>query len=340
MYDKEGMINQELADIFNEIADILDIKGIDWKPNAYRNAARAIQGLSEDILVIYKKGGITALEEIPGIGEGLAKKIEQFIKTGKINEYERLKKTVPGGIKELMRIPGMGPKKIKKLYIQLKISSVKELKQAIKEEKIRKLKGFGLKSEEDILKNLGLASTARSRKLLSEVLPIAKKIVNRLKKLKSVKKIEIAGSIRRKKPTVRDIDILIVSSNPKPVMDLFVSMQDVHKIIAKGLTKSSVFLKEGYGCDLRIVAEKSFGAALLYFTGSKDFNIWCRQVAIRKGLKLSEYGLFKGEKMIAGRTEKEVLDKLGIKYIAPELRENRPDSGRINQKKAEEFMRY
>jgi len=340
MCSKEGMINQALADIFNEIADILDIQGIDWKPTAYRKAARVIQGLSEDVKIIYKKGGIHALEELPGIGEGLAKKIEQFIKTGKINEYERLKKTIPVGIKELMNIPGLGPKKIKKLYTKLKINSVKELKQAIKEGKIRTLEGFGQKSEEDILKNLGLASTAKSRKLLSEVLPVAKKIVNRLKKLKSVKRIELAGSIRRKKATVRDVDILVVSSNPKPVMDLFVSMPNVKKINANGLTKSSVFLKEGYGCDLRIVDEKSFGAALLYFTGSKDFNIWCRQVAIKKGLKLSEYGLFKGQKMIAGRTEKEVLDKLGIKYVAPELRENRPDSRRINQKKAEEFMRY
>ncbi len=318
------MINQEIADIFNEMANILEIKNIAWKPQAYRAAARTIMDLSKDLKDIYRKGSINSLEELPGIGEGLAKKIEEFIKTGKIKEYEKLKKMIPQGIEELMRIPGIGPKRIKKLYTQLKVKSIKELKQAIKEGRISRLEGFGKKSEENIRKNLGLA-VAETRKPLAEVLPVAERIASRLKKLRSVEKIEIAGSIRRKKATVRDIDILVVSSQPKQVMDFFVSLPDVKRITAKGLTKSSVFLKAGYGCDVRIVDKKSFGAALLYFTGSKEYNIWCRQVAMKKGLKLSEYGLFKGKKWIAGKTEKDVLDKLGIRYIAPEQRENRPD---------------
>lgn len=327
------MINQKIADIFNEMADILEIKNIAWKPQAYQAAARTIMNLSKDLRIIYKEGGLKALDDLPGIGSGISKKIEEFIKTGKIREYEKLKKTIPQGIEELMRIPGLGPKKVKKLYACLKIRSVKELKQAIKEGRVSRLGGFGKKSEENIRKNLGLAQTAETRKLLCEILPVAKDIVSCLKKLKSIEKIEVAGSIRRKKATVRDIDILVVSSEPKKVMDLFVSMPNVKRITAKGITKSSVFLKEGYGCDLRIVDKKSFGAALLYFTGSKEYNIWCRQIAMKQGLKLSEYGLFRRGKLIAGKTEREVLDRLGLKYIPPEKRENRPDSsGRTSQK--------
>lgn len=325
------MINSKIARIFNEMADILSIKGVAWKPQAYMNAVRTILNLSEDLKEIYKKGGLKALDGLPGIGSGIAKKIEEYIKTGRIKEYERLKKSIPKGVEEFMKIPGMGPRKIRKIYKGLKIKSVAELKQAIKKGKISRLEGFGKKSEQDILKSLGLASTAKTRKPLKEVLPVAKRIVKRLKKTKSVKKIELAGSIRRKKAAIRDIDILVLSSQPKKVVDVFASMPNVKRVLAKGATKASVFLKQGYGCDLRIVDAKSFGAALMYFTGSKDFNIGCRQIAMKKGLKLSEYGLFRGKKLIAGRTEKEVFDKLGIKYVPPEERENRPKSA--NKKK-------
>lgn len=313
------MINLKIARIFSEIADILEIKGVPWKPQAYRKAARTIQALYKDLKQIYKEGGIKALEEMPSIGKGLAKKIEEYIKTGKIKEYAKVKKSIPKGVEEFMKIPGMGPKKIKKIYTKLKIKSVKELKSAIKKGKISKLEGFGKKSEAEILKSLGFKSIT-TRKSLKEIFPIAKKVVKYLKKLKSVKKIEIAGSIRRKKSTVRDIDILVASSDPKKVMDAFVSMPNVKKVLAKGSTKSSVVLKQGYGCDLRVVDEKIFGAALFYFTGSKDYNIKCRRIAMKKGYKLSEYGLFKGKKLIAGKTEKEIYKKLGIKYIPPEKR--------------------
>lgn len=316
------MINSEIASILEEMADILEIQDVQWKPQAYRKAARTIRSLSLDLRQIYKKGGQKALDAIPGVGAGISKKIEEYIKTGKIKAYSNLKKSLPTGVKDFMTIPGLGPKKIKKIYTQLKIKSVKELKQAIKKGKISKLEGFGKKSEQAILKSLGFRSTG-VRKPLKEILSIAKKIVNYLKKLKSVKKIEIAGSIRRKKPTVRDIDILLVADNSKKVMDAFVSMANVKKVLAKGPTKASVFLREGCGCDLRVVDEKSWGAALMYFTGSKDHNIKCRQIAIKKGYKLSEYGLFKGNKLIAGKTEKEVYNRLGMNYIPPELRESR-----------------
>ncbi|MBW2978706.1 hypothetical protein KY304_01175 [Candidatus Woesearchaeota archaeon] len=314
------MINSDIARIFDEIADILSIKNVQWKPQAYKKASRAIRSLSIDLKKIYNEKGLKGLDDIPSVGKNLAKKIEEFIKTGKIKEYQKLKKSIPKGFKEIMKIPGMGPKKLKKIYDKLKIKSVDDLKKAIKKGRISNLEGFGKKSEQDILKSLGLSSYATSRRPLKNVLPVAKKIVNTLKRLKFVKKIEIAGSIRRKKQTVRDIDILVASSNPKKVMDVFVSMKDVKKILAKGITKSSVFLKQGYGCDLRVVDEKIFGAALFYFTGSKDYNIKCRQIARKKGYKLNEYGLFKGKKLIAGKTEKEIYKKLGLKYTKPEER--------------------
>ncbi len=326
------MINPKIAQIFSEIADILEIKGVQWKPQAYRKAVRTIQALSKDLKSIYKEEGIKGLDKIPSIGKGIAKKIEEFIKTGKIKDYIKLKKSIPKGVEEFMKIPGIGPKKIKKLYTKLKIKSLKELKSAIKKGRISKLEGFGKRSEADILKGLGLVSVTK-RKSLENVLPVAKKVVMYLKKLKSVKKIEIAGSIRRRKETVRDIDILIASSQPEKVMNAFVSMPNIKRVLAKGITKSSVVLKQGYGCDLRVVDEKSFGAALMYFTGSKDHNIRCRQIAMKKGLKLNEYGLFKGKKLIAGKTEKEVYEKLGLKYIPPELRDNRHEISAVMKKK-------
>lgn len=328
------MINFEIARIFDEMADILAIKGIQWKPQAYRKAARTIRALSKDLKDVYKEDGLKSLDKVPSIGKGMAKKIEEFIKTGKIKEHNKLKKSIPKGVEEFMKIPGMGPKKIKKIYTKLKIKSIKELKSAIKKGKISKLEGFGKKSEADILKSLGLVSFATTRKSLENVLPVAKKVVNHLKKLKSVKKIELAGSIRRMKKTVRDIDILVASSKPKKVMQAFISMPNVKRVLAKGITKSSVVLKEGYGCDLRVVDEKIFGAALFYFTGSRDYNIKCRQIARKKGLKLSEYGLFKGKKLIAGKTEKEVYNKLGIKYIPPELRETRHEISATKKKRS------
>ncbi len=320
------MKNIEIAKMFYEIADILEMQGVNWKPAAYRKAARALESLSEDIEEIYKKG---KLEEIPGIGQALAEKIKEYIETGKIHKYDELKKTVPKGITKLMEIQGLGPKKVKILYKKLGISSVKDLEKAAKQHKISKLPLFKEKTEENILKGLELYKTGEERTLLHLIIPIAERITNDLRNLKEVDQIVAAGSFRRRKETVRDIDILVTSKNPEKIMDFFTSMPLVKRVLAKGSTKSSVIIKEGIQIDLRVVEPGIFGSALLYFTGSKEHNIALRGLAIKKGYKLSEYGLFtkKDNKRVAGRTEEEVYKKLGMAYIEPELREDMGEVG-------------
>ena len=313
--------NQEIARIFLEMADILEMQDTPWKPQAYRRAAKVIASMSEDVEEIYKKKGLKGLEDIPGIGKNLAKKIVEYIQTGKIQAYEKLKASIEPEVSELMQIPGLGPKRIKKLNLLLGIKTIKDLEKAIREHKIAKLPGFGEKSEQLIAESLRMKK--EERRPLSEVLPIANTIVEKLKKSGAVEKIDVAGSIRRKKTTVRDIDILATSKNPKKVMEIFTSLPEVEKVLGKGTTKATVILKQGIQADLRVVDEKCYGAALMYFTGSKEYNIRLREIARKKGFKLSEYGLFdrKTGKFVAGRTEKEIYKKLGLKYVEPEKRE-------------------
>jgi len=323
------MLNSELAKIFYDTADILEILGVAWKPIAYRKAARTIESLKDPVRDIYEHGGIAGLQELPGIGEGIAKKIVQFIETGKIIEYEKLKAKLPAGFSELLEITGLGPKKVKILYQKLKIKSVGDLEKATHQHRLAKLSGFGTKTEENILAGIGQYKLRRQRMLLGEALPAANLLVAQLKKLKEVKIAEPAGSLRRRKETVGDIDILVVPINEKPktinkIMAQFTSLPDVQRILAKGNTKSSVILRNGIQSDVRVIPEKSFGAALQYFTGNIDHNIKLRGIAIKKSYKLSEYGLFarKTNKYVAGKTEEEVYKKLGLRYIEPELREN------------------
>ena len=334
------MKNQEIAQIFYNIADILEMRGVQWKPAAYRKAARALESLSEPVEDVFKEGGIKALEEIPGIGERLAKKIIQYIKTGKIKEYERLKKGLPKGFLDLMNIQGIGPKKAQKLYKKLDIKSVKELEQAAKKHKIQKLATFKEKTEENILKGIEMFKLKKGRMLLGLALPQAREIISALKEVKDVQQVEAAGSLRRMKETIGDIDILVTSKSPDPVMDTFTKMPSVRRVLAKGETKSSVVLKTGLQVDVRVLDPSSFGSALQYFTGNKDHNIKLRAIAIKKGLKLSEYGLFtkKGNKKVAGKTEAEVYKKLGLPYIEPELRENNGEVEAAIQKKLPKLM--
>jgi len=321
------MKNLEIAAIFYEMADILELQNVKWKPEAYRKAARQIETLSTPIEEVYEKGGIKALTEIPGVGEKLAKKIEEYIKTGKIKEHERLKGEIPKGLNELINLPGLGPKKALKLYKELSIDSIEKLEKAAREGKIAKIEGFGEKSEENILKTIELAKKKEERLLLGVALPIAEEIVNELKKAKGVRRIEIAGSLRRRKETVGDIDILAeIEGERSDIMDRFVSLHNVKEVIAKGPKKSMILIGEGeyqIQVDLRIIERESFGAALQYFTGNKDHNIELRKIAIQKGWKLNEYGIFdKQGRMVAGENEEEVYKKLGMEWMPPELREN------------------
>ncbi|MCX6764572.1 MAG: DNA polymerase/3'-5' exonuclease PolX [Candidatus Nealsonbacteria bacterium] len=317
------MKNQEVAKILYDIAIFLAIDDVAFKPYAYEKAALNIESLEEDLEDIYKKGGKGALEDIPGVGKNIADSMEEYLKTGKIKYYESLKKKLPVELDELMAIEGVGPKKIKVLYQKLGIKNLKELERAAKGHKIASLFSFGEKSEKNILEGIAFLKRSKGRFLLGEIFPKAKEIEEKLKALKEIKKISQAGSLRRKKETIGDVDFLVVTKNPKKVMDFFVSLPGVDKVWAKGLTKASVKMSGGFDVDLRAVPEKSYGSALQYFTGSKEHNIATRKIAINKGLKLNEYGVFKGKKMVAGWSEEGIYRALGMLFIEPELRENR-----------------
>jgi len=315
-------MNEDLAKIFYEMAIYLEMDDVLFKPQAYEKAAIGIESLNEDIRDIYKRGGIKELEKIPGVGKNISEKIEEFLKTGRIKEHLLLKKKIPVDLENLMKIEGIGPKKIKELYKKLKIKTVEDLEKAALEKKIRKLENFGEKSEKNILESIAFFKRNKDRFLLHQILPEVKEIVKKLISLKDVKKISIAGSLRRMKETIGDADILVVSDDPEKINEFFISLDGVVKVWGSGKTKSSVRMKRGYDIDLRVVPQKSFGSALQYFTGSKEHNILTRRIAIEKGLKLNEYGLFKGKKMIAGKDEREIYKALGMEYIEPELREN------------------
>jgi len=322
------MKNQELAKIFNEIADYLEMENVAFKPFAYQRAAASIESLEDNIGKVYKEGGIAALEKIPGIGESIAEKIEEYLKTGRIKSYDALKKKMPIDLEEIIAVEGVGPKKTKVLYQKLGIKNLKELEKAAKEHKIASLFGFGEKTEKNILEGIAFLKKSKGRFLLGEILPEVKEILGKLKTLKDVEEISVAGSVRRMKETIGDVDILITAKNPKKVMDFFVSLPGITKIWVKGPTKSSIRLEQGFDVDLRVVQGKSYGSALQYFTGSKEHNIATRRLAIEKGLKLNEYGVFKGKKMIAGWNEAGVYRALGLPWMEPEIRE---DQGEVEK---------
>ena len=319
------MKNIEVAELLNEIADYLEFADDTFRVRAYRKAALVIEGLSEDIEQVWKDG---RLEELPGIGEGIAKKIDEFLKTGKLKHLDELKKKTPVDMESLGRIEGIGPKTILKLYRELKIKNVAGLEKAAKQGKIQKIEGLGPTVEQNIIKSIEFAKKSKDRVPLGFALGSAEEVTKYLKALKEVQKVSVAGSTRRMKETIGDIDILATSKNPQIVIDFFAKMPNVAQVLAKGPTKSSVRLKEGMQVDLRVLNDNIFGAALLYFTGNKEHNIILRRIAIEKGLKLSEYGLFdsRTNRLVAGRTEEEVYKKLGMDYIEPEMRE---DEGEI-----------
>ena len=297
------------------------MQGVPFKPRAYEKVAEVIDNLEEDIALIYEKGGVKALGEIPGVGISISLAIEEFLKNGRIKYHEELKKKTPVDLATLTQVEGLGPKNIKRLYEKLKVKSLDDLEAAAKAHKIRDLEGFGEKSEEKIIKGIEFLRKSGGRFVIGSIMPIVEEIKERLGKLKEVKRVVVAGSVRRRKETVGDVDMLVVSSKPAPVMNYFTSMPEVVAIHAKGDTKSSIKIKNGLDIDLRVVPEESYGAALNYFTGSKDHNVALRRIAMEKGYKLNEYGLFKGKRQIAGKTEEEVYKALGLRYIEPELRE-------------------
>ena len=325
------MINLDMARIFDEIADIFEVKGENpFKIRAYRRAARTIESLTQDLKGIAERGGVSELKKIPGVGDAIAKKILEIAETGDCKKHIELKQEVPSGVLELLAIPRVGPKTIAKVHDELGISSIADLEEAAKLHNLEKLPGLGAKVEENILKGIAQYRSYKGRVLLSEALPRAESIVTELKKLDAVDKIIIAGSLRRMRETIGDIDILVVSNSPRAVMDAFTSLDGVEDIVAKGNTKSSIVLR-GIDVDLRVVAEASFGAAAHYFTGSKHHNIRIRELGMKQGLKINEYGIFRGDERIGGEDEADVFASVGLAYIPPELREDR---GEIEAAKA------
>ncbi len=318
--------NKEIASILYEIGEYLEMKRVAFKPRAYEKAGYSIENLEEEVYEIYKKRGLKAVEDIPGIGVSIAEKIEELLKTGHLKYYEKLKKSFPVKIGELTAIEGVGPKIIYKLYKKLEIRNIGDLEKAANAGKIAKIAGFGDKTEQKILKGIEFLKKSGGRFLLGTVLPQARSIEKRLKELKYVNGVAVAGSLRRMQETIGDLDILVTSSKPKEVMDFFIKMPEVAHVYSSGLTKTMVRLENGMDADIRVVADNNFGAALQYFTGDKRHNITLRVLAEKKGYKLNEYGLWRSRKLIAGKTEEEIYKTLGMKIPPPEIRN---DSGEI-----------
>lgn len=314
--------NNDIADMFNKTADLLEIKGEnEFRVRAYRNAARTVEGLSKQASEMLKHGD--SLSNLSGIGKDLAGKIETIVTTGKLPLLQELMDEFPQGIDQLLKIEGLGPKKLKKLYDELGIKDIDGLESAIEEGKLRNLPGFGKKTEENILESLENFSPEDNRFKLVRAEEIVKDLVTYLEKEKSLHRITVAGSYRRRKETVGDVDILATSDSNKKGMEHFVGYEDVDRVVSQGDTRSTVVLRSGLQVDLRIVDPGSYGAAIYYFTGSKEHNIAVRKRGIERGLKINEYGVFKDEEQVAGREEDDVFGQVGLPYIAPELRENR-----------------
>lgn len=323
------MINNKIADIFQEIGDILEIQDENpFRIRSYQRASQIVRNLATDLAELYKKDP-KEIRKIKGIGEDLYKKIVEIIETGECKMLKELLKHFHPGLLDMLKLRGIGPKKVKLIYLNLGIKDLKTLEKAAQEGKLRDLPGMGAKTEEEILKSIKDLKRYSERTLLPHALDEANLIIDYMKKNSHVNKIEYAGSLRRRKETIGDIDILVTTKaknhtkkTVKSIMDHFIKYHHTSDVLAHGPTKSSIVLDTGIQVDLRVLEQKSFGAALHYFTGSKAHNIAMRNLAKKKGLKLSEYGVFKGKKMVAGKTETEVFKSVGLPYIIPELRKN------------------
>jgi DNA polymerase (family 10) len=315
------MKNKELANLFEKMADILEFKGDNpFKISAYRKASRIIGDLTQDIEEIAESGELKA---VPGIGEGMAQKIEEYLKTGKVSKFEEVKKGVPDELIAMMDIPGMGPKTLSMLHKEKGISNSSQLEKALEEGSLLGLFGIGEKKIENIKRGILLLRQSQGRMNLGVAFPVAKRIVETLRQKTGSKKIEWAGSLRRMKENIGDIDILATGPNKEKIFQTFTHLPEVKEVLASGETKASVIVEGGTQIDLRVVEEDSYGAALQYFTGSKGHNIHLRGIAKAKGIKINEYGVFKGKKKIAGKEEKDVYRVLGMDWMEPELREDR-----------------
>jgi len=325
------MKNKELADLFEKMADILEFKGENpFKISAYRKASRIIGDLTQDIEEIAESG---KLKDVPGIGEGMAQKVVEYLKAGKISKFEEVKKGVPDELIAIMDIPGMGPKTLSMVHKEKGIRNLSQLERALEDGSLLGLFGMGEKKIENIKRGIQLLKQSKGRMNLGLAFPIAKRIVETLRQKTGSKKIEWAGSLRRMKENIGDIDILATGPDKERIVHAFTHLPEVKEVLASGETKASIIAEGGTQIDLRVVEEDSYGAALQYFTGSKGHNIHLRGIAKAKGIKINEYGVFKGNKRIAGKGEKDVYRSLGMDWIEPELREDRGEIEAAQEKR-------
>ncbi len=313
---------------------------VQFRARAYYRAADTIASLSKNVTDIYDKYGVNGLLEIPSVGKAIASKIEEYLKRGKMQHLEELKAKVPINIDELYGIEGMGPKTIKMFYDKLQIKNLADLEKAATEGKLKTLPGFTEKKEQDIFKQIEFFKRGKGRLIIGEVYPLVKQIEKRLQHIAGVKNAAAAGSIRRMKETIGDIDYLVAASDPEQVIDFFVKMPEVKEILGRGRAKAFVKLASGIDADLLVVPEESWGSALQYFTGSKEHSVQLRKIAISKGLRLNEWGVFKGDKRVAGKTEEEVYKILGLQWIPPEMRENAGEIEIGRQGKVPKLVEY
>ncbi len=327
--------NADIAAIFEEIADLLEIRGNNpFRIRAYRNAARSVGEFGREFKTLIESG--SELPKLPGIGVDLTAKIHEIVTTGHCATLDKLRKEMPPAITELLRVPGLGPKRVQALNRELGVATVAQLKQAARAGRIRELAGFGMKTEQRILEALEAHAEQAQRVKLPVATQYAEALVDYLKRVRGVKQVVVAGSYRRMKETVGDLDILVTAQTDGAVMERFTAYDEVRKVLEQGETRCSVVLKSGLQVDLRLVPAESYGAALYYFTGSKAHNIAVRRLAQAQGLKINEYGVFRGEQRVAGDTEESVFAAVGLPFIAPELREDRGEieaarAGRLPQ---------
>lgn len=328
--------NAEVVERLRELALFLDMAGVQFKPRAFEKAAYAVEALDRPAAEIYREGGVKALAKLPSVGKGIAERIGEIIDTGTCPDLEELRAATPVDVLALTSIEGLGPKIAKALYDDLGIRTVAELERAARAGRIRDLPHFGEKTEAKILKGIGFLKQQSGRQPLGMVLGLARDIEARLAALPGVERAAVAGSIRRHRETVGDLDFLVVARDPAAVMDFFAALPEAAHVHGKGPTKTMIRLRSGIDADLRVVPAESWGAALNYFTGSKDHNVALRRIAVEHGLKLNEYGVFNGERAIAGATEEEVYAALGLAYVPPEIRE---DTGEIELARAHRLPR-
>ena len=318
--------NAEVARALREMALFLEVEDVPFKPRAYEKAALAVDALDRPLVEIDAEKGMKGLAELPGVGRGIAERIHERLRTGQVSDLERLREKLPIDILGLTAVEGLGPKGAKVLYEDLGVRDMRDLEKACREQRVRTLRHFGVRSEERILRGIELLAGTAGRQLLGLVLPLAHHIERRLRDLPDVGHAAVAGSVRRRKETIGDLDFLVSTREPGRVGRAFAAMPEVMHVYGRGETKTLVRLANGMDADLRVVAEASFGAALCYFTGSKAHNVALRRIAQARGLKLNEYGLYRGRRKLAGRTEEEIYEALGLAWIPPELRE---DAGEI-----------